>query len=184
MVRSLLLVAKSKDEKNKSLIKLEKNNLVADSEYMLELINNDGVINLTQIAVDETVFNENFNNKDADSRSVMDMAMECTLDYLAENIQAEKVDIERYSNARADVHPRSITRAIQDLQEKNLIIKKKGTGDNSRKVFYLLSDNPVDQKTETEINGQLRSSGSSETLIKESFEESDLFKSIEKDIEL
>jgi len=184
VVRSLLLVAKSKDEKNKSLIKLEKNNLVADSEYMLELINNDGVINLTQIAVDETVFNENFNNKDADSRSVMDMAMECTLDYLAENIQAEKVDIERYSNARADVHPRSITRAIQDLQEKNLIIKKKGTGDNSRKVFYLLSDNPVDQKTETEINGQLRSSGSSETLIKESFEESDLFKSIEKDIEL
>ena len=40
VVRSLLLVAKDSEERNKSYIKLEKNNLVADSEYMLELYQN------------------------------------------------------------------------------------------------------------------------------------------------
>jgi len=162
VVRSLLLVAKSKDERNKSYIKLEKNNLVADSEYMLELYNNDGVVELNQIPVDDDAFNDSFNNKDNETTSFKDLAMEYIPDYLEENSGATKQDIEEYCKSRGEINQRTVRTATETLVKHGIIHKQKGQGELSRKVFYYLSDDSNDTNSVAGKSRHLMSSESSD----------------------
>ena len=160
VVRSLLLVAKDSEERNKSLIKLEKNNLVADSEYMLELYNNDGVVELNEIPVDDETFNDSFNNKDNENISYVDTVIDFITEYLADHPHSRRDLIQEYCNS-GEFKPTTVRRGLEKLMKKGLVVKEKGTGKESRKVFYSLSDVPDVQMSGGRTSEHLRTSGTS-----------------------
>ena len=161
VVRSLLLVAKDSEERNKSYIKLEKNNLVADSETMLELYNNDGVVELNERPVDDEIFNDSFNNKDNENVSYVDVAVDYITEYLDAHPHSKRDLIQEYCNS-GDISPASLKRGLEKMVKSGQVIKEKGTGKESRKVFYSLSDVPEVQKLGARTSEHLRTSGTSD----------------------
>ena len=176
VVRSLLLVAKDSEERNKSYIKLEKNNLVADSEYMLELYNNDGVVDLKQVPVDDDAFNDSFNNKDNETTSFKDLAMDYIPEFLEDNAGAEKYQIEEHCKARGEINPRTVRTATETLIKQGIIYKQKGQQRQSRKVFYYLSDDSIDTKSGAEKSRHLMSSESIDQPDKTLIQQQDFIK--------
>jgi len=175
VVRSLLLVAKDSEERNKSYIKLEKNNLVADSEYMLELYNNDGVVELNQVPVDDETFNDSFNNKDNQNVSYVDVAVDYITEYLAEHQYSERKHIQEYCNA-GEISPASLKRAMEKMVKAGVVIKQKGTKKDKQKVFYSLSDVPEVQKSGARTSEHLRTSGTSDQTDKTLIQQQDFIK--------
>ena len=113
------------------------------------------------IPVDDEIFNDSFNNKDNENVSYVDVAVDYITEYLDAHPHSKRDLIQEYCNS-GDISPASLKRGLEKMVKSGQVIKEKGTGNDSRKVFYSLSDVPEVQKLGARTSEHLRTSGTSD----------------------